>query len=333
MFQDEGLRGQDGETGLATRAAWLSYIGGLTQEEIATRLGVSRVKVNRLIAQAHKRGLVRVFIEGDDAACVALEDRLAKHFALRSCTVVPRVDADDAELPLMSLGTAGARHLHHLLDRGAAGLIGVGHGRTLAAAIDRLPRLPRAHCRFVSLLGSLTRKATADPFDVIHRLVERTGGEGYFMPVPFFADDVKARAVLMAQQSVRDAFALAKRADVVVIGVGEVGPNARSLVTGMLTAPEMLGLERVGAVGEILGHYLDAEGQAVECDVNARSIGVELDDLRGREVVAIAGGRSKAAAIAAALRSGVVTSLITDEATASRIADAERSRAVAPAAE
>ena len=61
----------DIELGLATRAAWLSFVGRYTQEEIAQRLGVSRVKVNRLIALAQRAGRVHVFVEGTAAECVA----------------------------------------------------------------------------------------------------------------------------------------------------------------------------------------------------------------------------------------------------------------------
>src|SRR5262245_22385062 len=170
---------------MAARAAWLSYVGGYTQEEIARRLGVSRVKVNRLIAEAGEAGLVRVFIEGTAAECVAFEDAIAARWGLDFCTVIPAIEED--ALPLRSLGTAGAHYLNGLLDRGEVRLIGMGHGRTLAELANRLPRIARPHVRFVSLLGSLTRHAAANPYDVIHRLTEITGAESYFMPAPFFA--------------------------------------------------------------------------------------------------------------------------------------------------
>ena len=95
---------QDTDRSMAARAAWLSYVGGYTQEEIAQRLGVSRVKVNRLIAEAGEAGLVRVFIEGTAAECVALEDAIAMRWGLDFCTVVPNTDED--ALPLRTLSAA-----------------------------------------------------------------------------------------------------------------------------------------------------------------------------------------------------------------------------------
>jgi DNA-binding transcriptional regulator LsrR (DeoR family) len=302
------------EAALAVRAAWLSYVGGYRQEDIAERLNVSRVKVNRLIAQAHRRGMIRVFVEGTAADCVALEDAIAQRFGLRFVNVAPSVD--DSELPLLTLGTAGARYLHRILEEGRHPVIGVGQGRTLAAVVDCLPRLPRPNVRFVSLLGCLIRNAVANPYDIIHRLAERTGGECYFLPAPFFADSRRDRDLLIAQRSLKEVFDLAREASLSIIGIGEVADNAYLRMTRMVAEKDTRELEAAGAAGEVLGQFLDRDGKPVDVGLNHRSLGLKLEDLRGREVVVVAGGRRKVAAIEAVLRTGVITGLIVDEATA-----------------
>ena len=316
----------DPELSLASRAAWLSYVGGFRQEDIAARLGVSRIKVNRLIALAHRQGFIRVFVEGNALECVELEDQIAGHFGLSLCQVTPSIGDD--ELPLGALATAGARFLLKTLERDDLEIVGIGHGRTLAATVDRLPRLPRTRVRFVSLLGCLTRNAAANPFDVIHRLAEKVAAEAYFMPVPFFANSVADREVLMAQKSLMDVAALARQAQLHVVGIGEIGARAHMLETGMIMPDEFAELSRAGAVGEVLGHFLGADGSPVDAPLNQRALSLELDDLRGKEVVAIAGGHGKARAIRAVLNSGVLTGLITDEATARRIVDHDAEEAV-----
>jgi DNA-binding transcriptional regulator LsrR (DeoR family) len=316
---------QQDELSLATRAAWLSYVGNLTQEEIAGRLGVSRIKVARLIAQAVRAGMVHVFVEGTAAECIALEETIAGRWKLEFCSVAPTIE--DAPLPLRALGAAGGHWLHRVLEAGRASLIGIGHGRTLGAVVANLPRVPRPGVRFVSLLGSLTRHAAANPFDVIHRLTEITGAESYFMPAPFFADSVEDKQVLMAQKGLESVLALARAAELVVVGIGEVGPEAHLRTIDMITAEEHAELARAGAVGEVLGRFLDAQGQAVVAEINERSVAVRLEELQGRQIVAIAGGRGKAAAIAAVLESGLLTGLITDEATARELVVAGRAAA------
>lgn len=327
MFSGEIGRPANGENSLATRAAWLSFIGGLTQDEIASRLSMSRVKINRLIAQAHRDGLIRVFIEGTPHECVTLEDRLSRMFGLTGCFVAPMLEAEAPLLPVETLAVAGARVLHYALETGQARIIGVGHGRTLAAMADRLPRQARDDIRFVSLLGSLTRNAAANPFDVIHRLCERTGAESYFLPVPFFADNGEDKAVLMAQRSVRHALDLAKQADLVIAGVGEVTSNSFLTTSGMITAEELDELQRQGAVGEILGRFFDAKGRPVGAEINARAMAIDLADLQGKEVIVLAGGRSKPQAIRSILATGLITRLVTDEATARVISEAAAAEA------
>ena len=305
------------DVSLARRAAWLSYIGGYRQEDIAGLLGVSRVKVTRLIGLAHREGLIRVFVEGSVGECMALEDQLKERYGLGFCAVAP--DLGEPGLPLRTLASAGARFLLNQFEAGRVSLVGIGHGRTLAAVVDALPNLALEGLRFVSLLGGLTRNAAAYPFDVIHSLARKTGGQSYFMPVPFFANSVEDRAVLLAQTSVRDVLALAHEAGLYVVGIGEVGPEAHMLQGGMITASELAEVNDAGAVGEILGQFLDAGGRPVATSLNGRALSLGLEDLKGKSVVAIAGGEAKIAAIAAVLRSGVLTGLVTDERTATRL--------------
>nr|WP_298685027.1 sugar-binding transcriptional regulator [uncultured Dongia sp.] len=310
---------QGNERSLAARAAWLSFIGGYTQEEIAQKLGLSRVKINRLIAEATEAGLVRVFVEGNAAECVALESRIAAHWQLDFCSVSPTVD--DNALPLRTLAAAGAHYLHGVLERGEAKLIGIGHGRTLDEVVRYLPRIARPDIRFVSLLGSLTRHAAANPFDVIHRLVEVTGAECYFMPAPFFADSIADKKVLLAQKSLKDVFSLARAAELYVVGIGEVGSQAHMLATGTVTEKELREVKRAGAVGEVIGRFLDKTGKAVAAELNDRAVALKLEEIKGKSVVAIAGGANKIEAIKAVLESHVIKGLITDEATAKAIVD------------
>lgn len=308
----------DDQISLATRAAWLSYVRRLTQGEIADRLGVSRVKAHRLISLAEEMGLVSIHIAGRPAECLALEDALIGRFGLGFCRVVPGID--DPGQPFDALGTEGAACLSRALEPGDARIIGVGHGRTLAAVANRLPRIAAPDAKFVSLLGSLTRKSAANPFDVVQRLADKTGGEGYFMPVPLAVDSEGDKAVMLAQKSVQAVLSLARQATLCLLGIGELGPGAHLLETGVLTRAEHDDLRAAGAVGDLAGQFLDRDGRRVASEVNGRILGLGLDDLRGRRVVAIAGGATKAGAITAALMSGLVTDLIIDEAAAAAMA-------------
>jgi DNA-binding transcriptional regulator LsrR (DeoR family) len=305
---------RDDETSMATRAAWLHYAGGLTQADVAKRLGLTSLKAHRLITKANQDGLVKVYIDGDVSECVELENRLAARFGLDYCEVVPDFDADD--LPLRALGMAGAQFLKREIEKGEETLIGVGHGRTMAASVEYLPRTNAGKTRFVSLLGGLTRKFSANPHDVIHRLAERTGAEAYVMPVPFFANTVEDREVLLGQKGISEVFELAKSAHLLVVGIGTAEHEASLVLTGMIEHSEIEEIKRDGGAGEILGHFFDEDGAAVETTLSNRTMALGREDLKNRRIVAIAGGRVKTRAIRSVLKSRYLSGLITDERTA-----------------
>jgi DNA-binding transcriptional regulator LsrR (DeoR family) len=305
---------RDDETSMATRAAWLHYAGGLTQAEVAKRLGLSSLKAHRLIMKANQEGLVKVYIDSEVAECVELEQALSEKFGLSYCEVAPDFESDD--IPLKALGICGAQFLKREIESGETRLIGVGHGRTLAACVEYLPRTTSRNVRFVSLLGGLTRKFAANPHDVIHRLADRVAADAYVMPVPFFANTVEDRDVLFNQRGVLDVFNLANSADLLFVGIGTVEREASLVATGMIEMSELEEIKDGGGVGEFLGHFFNGEGEPIETPLSNRTFTLSRDNLKNRRIVAVAGGRFKTPAIRAVLRSGFLSGLITDERTA-----------------
>lgn len=314
MAFDGGDSEAETDAALAVRAAWFHYAGGQTQGDVARRLGITPARAHRLIARAMRDGHVRIVVEGSVGGCIALEAALAGSYGLQSCRVVPELDEPD--LPLSALGQAAAALLDGVLQRGDHPVIGIGHGRTLAAVVDHLPRRAARNIRLVSLLGGLPHQLSANPFDVIHRLADRTQAAAELLPVPFLANTAEDRAVLMRQRGIADTFAAAGAATFCLVGIGEVAVDAFLPASNMISHAEGEALRRLGAVGELLGHYYGADGKLIDTELHGRVIAVPPEALRGRELVAVAGGRGKVAAISAILHTRLLTGLITDEATA-----------------
>jgi DNA-binding transcriptional regulator LsrR (DeoR family) len=308
---------RDRDDSLAVRAAWLHYVGGLTQAEVAARLGIPNVKAHRLIMWANQNGVVKFSIHGDVTECVAIETRIAELFGLDYCEVLP--DLYDKSLLMRALGVAGAEFLQREIKNLQGQVIGIGNGRTLAAAIAAMPTVDAGDVRFVSLLGGLTRNYAANPHDVMHRLAEKTGAVSYVMPVPFFANSVEDREVLLSQRGVRHVFDLAARADLMLIGIGTAELDSQLVVSQMIEVPEMQDVRDHGGVGEMLGHFFDADGKPVETTLGERTLSPSLESMKARRIVAIAGGPGKIAAIRSALLSGCLSGLIIDEQTASAL--------------
>lgn len=307
---------------LGLRAAWLHYVGGLTQAEVAKRLGLTSVKTHRLIAKVVAEGAVKVTIDGDIVACVELESRLAARYGLSFCQVAP--DVAEEGLPVRALGAAGANYLRTLLLNNPTIAIGLGHGRSLSAAIHQLSPIEARGARFVSLLGCLTRNYALNPHDVMHRIAEKTGAQSYIMPVPFFANTEEDRDVLLAQRGVSEVFQMASASAVKLVGIGTVEPTTQLVESGMLAAAEMNDIAASGAAGEILGQFFNAKGHRIETRLTARTLAIPLQDARRKDnIVALAGGRMKVRAMRAVLASGVLSGLITDELTALTLLNAD----------
>lgn len=307
----------DPEYSLAIRAVWLHYAGGLTQAAVAQKLGIPSVKAHRLIAKAVADGVLKVSIDADIVECFEMERRLRERHGLDFCEVAP--DLGEAGLPLRALGTLGATYLRREIELGQHRVIGLGHGRTLAAAVRHLPRITVPDQRFVSLLGGLTRNYAANPYDVMHRLAERTSAQAFVMPVPFFANSEADRRVLLEQRGVRDVFEMAEGATLKLAGIGTVDAQAQLVSSGMIERDEIREIAAAKGAGELLGHFFDAEGRLLETALSARTLSVRLTGARTSRVVAIAGGAEKVLAISATLRGGHLSGLITDEATAAAV--------------
>lgn len=309
----------DPEQSLAIRAAWLHYAGGLTQAAVAKRLGVPSVKAHRLISKAVADGAVKVTIDGEIVECAALEDRLCTRFGLDYCEVAP--DLGEEGIPFRALGQAGAGFLRREIERGDDPVIGLGHGRTLAAAVRQLPRFDAASMRFVSLLGGFTRNYTTNPHEVMYALAHKTGARSYVLPVPFFANSEADLAVLLAQPGVRDLFDMSNGATLKVAGIGTADNRAQLVASGMIEPREIDEIAAAGGMGEALGHFFDVRGQVLQTTLSARTLSVDLDGPAGSRIVAIAGGPEKVRAIRAVLESRRLWGLITDEMTARAVLD------------
>lgn len=308
------------DEGEAARAAWLHFVGGLTQSEVAKRLSIPTTRAHRHIARAQADGLVRVFVDVQSAECVALETALMNAYGLSMCRVAMDVP-ETGPMPLRGLSAVGADYLMQVVTGGAHEIIGVSNGRTLCSSVAAMARVDARSVRFVSMLGGLTRSFAANPYDVIHGLGQKTAGDAYLMPVPLYADSADDKRTMMKQTGLAATMDLIDRASLVIVGIGNLDVLGGTALAMVLNSTEEIApLRQGGATAEILGQFIDADGTIMATPYDDRVMAPALETLRGREIVAIAGGAQKSDAITAALRSGLLTGLIVDETTAQGLA-------------
>jgi DNA-binding transcriptional regulator LsrR (DeoR family) len=314
----------DDDLSLMVRAAWLYHVGGLNQAETAERMGLTRARVNRLLAEAREAGHVTITIDDRLAGTLPQEDILAQAFGLEFCHVTPPLGFSGApgemhrRLAFRAVGLAAANVLRRELARRRDLTVAVGWGRTLDSMTRHLTGVEAPEARFISLMGSLTANATANPFEVIFDLTRRTGAIGMVLPVPFIVDTPAEREILLSQRVVASAVDIARAADLALVSLGDLSEETLLRRQGMISSADLRRLRASGAVADTTGRFYRADGSPVDDELNARILAVPLEELSARTVLLVA-GVEKAAAAAAVLRSGEIRGAIIDGDTAERI--------------
>jgi DNA-binding transcriptional regulator LsrR (DeoR family) len=301
----------------AARAGWLYYVGGLTQDQIATTMGVSRQRAQRLVAKAMAEGLVHVRLNHRIGACLDLEARLTARFGLLRCRVAP--DFGPGGDPARAIAQSAAAELERVLREPEPQVIAFGTGRALRAMAEEFAPPDARHHRIVSLLGNIGPDGSATLYDVIRRVAEKMMATYFPMPVPVISDTPEERAFFFHLRPVRTVIALAERADVTFVGVGQMNDDAPLLQDGFVTREELSELQAQGAVGEIASWVFDAEGRYIDVARNALIGSIRVEPGRARPVIGVAAGLNKVTAIRAALVGRLLNGLVTDEATATAL--------------
>ncbi len=298
----------------AARAGWLYYVAGMTQDQIAAELGVSRQRAQRLVSRAMTEGLIHVRLNHRIGACLDLEARLCDRFGLMRARVAPTLGAGAD--PAHAIAPAAAAELERVLRMPEPKVIAFGTGRALRAMAEQFVFSEPVPHRIVSLLGNIAPDGSATLYDVISRIAEKLRATYYPMPVPVISDTPEEREFFMHLRPVRTVFDLARQADVTFVGIGQMGPDAPLALDGFVTPAALRELQDLGASGEIGSWIFDLEGRYIDTPRNALVGGVRVEPGQTQPVIGVAAGKSKVTAIGAALRGRIVNGLVTDESTA-----------------
>jgi DNA-binding transcriptional regulator LsrR (DeoR family) len=307
---EDGVNAEDDQ--LHVRVAWLYHMEDMTQGAIAERLGLTRLKVNRILAECRARGLVQISIRSKLQACVALERRLVREFGLRDAVVIPTPDDQD-KVPAL-VGMAAGEFLTRHLARETVAKFGIGWGATLREAIRFMEPASLPGLRIVSMMGGLTQGLDLNTFEIAGELARRLQARCSYLVAPLYAGSAASREIIMAQDVFAETFALMAAIDLALLSLGDLTTRSLLVRHGLPADIGIAEIAAAGAVGDIMGRFLDARGRPIDHPINARAVTMALDGLaRIPCVVVAAGGLNKAAVIAAALQGGFLDVLVSDE--------------------
>lgn len=312
-----GSTGLADDAALRLRAAWLYHAFGLTQSEVAEQLGLGRSSVIRLLEEARQRGEVRITIEDRLPDLAELSVRLERALGLDEAIVVP---APPDAAATRAVGLALGRFLSETIADDMT--IGVGWGRTLSAALESFSPPKRTGVKVMSLMGGAVETQFTNPFEFAWRLAGALQAECFLFPAPLVVDSAETRARLMADRGIARLIGIADSLDLAVVSAGGFWGQAGSLVRRLITDDEARELERLGCTADIMCSFIDAAGQVLSHPLNARVMSVGVERLRqARHKVLASGGRERAPAIRAVIRSIGCNTLVTDEHAARALLD------------
>jgi deoxyribonucleoside regulator len=311
------VRSNPGDDRLLVRAAYLYYRLDLTQAQVADRLGLSRVKVGRLLASALERRIVTIDIRHPLTRLAEMEVDLERRFGLRDVVVASSAAlAGEDDLQLLAVAQAGADYLTSLELRHTA--VALGWGTTMRAVSAALDDGWADDIDVFQLNGAIPMSNYATGAgEIMNRFAERGHGRAHLLQVPGIVDRTEVRHALETERSVSRVLAGAREAPVAAFSLGNLTAESVLVSSGYLDSESLGALRASGAVGDIISRFIGADGALSDMCLDERTMGVELATLRaqaGRErVIGIAAGPAKAPIARAAMAGGYIDTLIVDD--------------------
>lgn len=300
---------------LRIRAAWLYYNQGMTQKEVAEKLGISRSTVIRLLDEAMKRSEVQIWINENIDDFVELAIKLETLYGLDEVIIVPSSGSSDVNDIAKSVGLALGQFLSEVITDGTT--IGVGWGRTMTASLASFRSPRRANCKVVSLLGGIVAVQQTNPLDYTWRLASQLGAECYMFLAPLIVNSLETKKALIEECGLKTIYELAENLDIAVVSCGDIGQNSTSLSEGFIPSQTLSELVSAGCVCDTMFNFIDENGNTVDHPINQLAMSIELDTLKkAKHVILASGGAHRATAIRATLKRIGCNTLITDEAAA-----------------
>ncbi|AXK25405.1 TPA: sugar-binding transcriptional regulator [Serratia marcescens] len=300
---------QDNE--LLTEIAVAYYQDEITQEEIAKKFGISRIKVGRLLKRAKEEGIVEINVRYHPVFSTRLEQQMMERFPISRALIA--LDHQDEEEQRRQVAALVSNYLAMSLKDDM--VLAVGQGRNVAAIADHVGSVTERNCKFICGIGGTHRPGDAINADHIsRRLAKKFGGSSETLYAPAYVENRALKDAFMQNGTIKETLDRARKADVALVGIGDMNENSYMVKLGWFTPHEIIDASlNQGVIGDIAGYdFFNAQGQHVDTVMNDRVIGLSIDELRKIPcVIAIASENTKALAILGALRTGAIDIIAT----------------------
>lgn len=299
------------EGSLLTEIAIAYYEHELTQEDIAKKFNISRIKVGRLLKRARIEGVVEINVRYHPVFTSQLEQRLVEQFGIKRALIA--IDENDEGKQRKQVAALVSAYLSNILKDGMT--VAVGQGRNVAAVGEYIGNYPQKNCKFICGIGGVQR--TGEPVDADHicrNLANNFRGSNETLYAPAYLENREFRDVFMKNGVIKETLDRARKADIAIVGIGDMNENSYMVQLGWFEPSEITEARiNQGVVGEIAGYgFFNIRGELTDTVMNNRVIGLSLEDLRKIPcVIGVASEATKSVAILGALRTGIIDVIAT----------------------
>ncbi|MCT4579534.1 sugar-binding transcriptional regulator [Donghicola sp.] len=309
-----------------TEVCWHYYVNEMTQAEVARLMDVTRLRVNQAIQRARSLGMVKIQIESPFSTRVDAQETLKNVLGIDRAIVAPaNRDNYDYHQPT---GAALAALLTERMRAGGWSSFGVSWGLTLDAAIARLPKQNHPDLEVVSILGGTAQGSSFNSFGIASGFARAFGAHYSILTAPIYLSEGLDRDLFLSQFALREHFQKFDTLDAVLLTCSNVSNKSFLVSHGLPSELTPESLVEQGAIGDVLGQFLDKDGNSVSKEVDDRAVGMLLKTVqRVPEKIMAAAGPHKVEIIRAACKRGLVDTLVTDDVTAELLMSAEASEA------
>ena len=296
---------------LMWEAATLYYKDGYTQQQIAERMGLTRQTISGLLRDAVRENIVEIKIHDPQQDRDELEALLCKRFGLSAAAVCAVSGKDDDLRQLMTV-KAAVKHLQPLLNCGKL-KIAVSGGRTIRALIQELPQISAPDSLVFPLFGATDVEDTCFSSNEMARsLSDKLCAKAQYAWFPYLTENEQDLLLFKNTGYYKKVQALWRQIDLAIVGIGNRDIVSRfGSIIGCPVQTDCI-------AGDIATHFFDRHGALIRTETHKLCASVE-DIQNAKRTIAIACGSKKADAIKAALQTGLIHMLITDEHTARQI--------------
>ncbi|KHD44844.1 sugar-binding transcriptional regulator [Streptococcus hongkongensis] len=301
---------------LLAKIAYMYYIEEKSQTQIAKELSIYRTTICRHLAKAKSEGIVRIEISDFDTKLFQLEDYVRQKYGIEKIELVADIASDRPEEVLTKVARAAAELVRQTISDGNR--VGLSWGSSISSMIDELDGKSLKDISVLPLAGGPSHiNAKYHVNTLVYRLARIFHGESTFINAMVIQENVALSQGISGSKYFQTILKDWQQLDLAIVGIGgEPNETQESQWRDLLTAEDYEELRQQDAVGEICCRFFNEKGQAVYQNLQDRTIGIDLEQLREvPKTIAIASGTEKAKAIQAALKSGVINCLVTDRTT------------------